>query len=80
MASGKRSAEVAINVLVTVDERHRGELESVARQLEAAGMSVADMFSLGGVIAGTVTAADLEKLQSVEGILSVEEEPEFKPS
>ena len=66
-----------VNVLVTVDEQHRDELKSVARRLKRAGMTVADLFPLGGVIAGEVASANLGKLHRIEGIVSVEEEPRF---
>jgi hypothetical protein len=63
--------------MVTVDERHRGQLEAVAGQLESAGMSVADKFVLGGVIVGKVARGDLAKLHAVAGIKAIEEEPTF---
>ena len=70
-------ANSTMNVLVTVDERHRDELGAVAQRLKAAGMSVANLFPLGGVIAGEVASGNLGKLQPVEGIATVEEEPQF---
>ena len=75
--SGTARARPPVNVLVTVDERHRDELQAVAGRLTTAGMSVAEVFPLGGVIAGAVASNDLGKLQKVEGIASVEAEPRF---
>lgn len=77
MSSAKGAGRVTAQVMVTVDERHRGQLTAVAGRLEAVGMSVAETFALGGVIVGEVARADLGKLQTVEGIEAVEEEPTF---
>jgi hypothetical protein len=67
-----------MNVLVTVDDQHRDQVEAIARQAKLAGMNVADVFPLGGVIAGEIAPADLDKLGAIEGIASVEEEPQFR--
>ena len=77
MSSTKRKGQATLNVLVTLDERHRDQLDAVAGQLELAGMNVSDKFALGGVIAGEVAAANLAKVRAVEGIKKVEEEPIF---
>lgn len=77
MSFAKKLAKPTLNVMVTVDERHRDQLEAVAGLLESAGMRVADKFVLGGVIVGMVVRADLAKLHAVEGIKAIEEEPTF---
>jgi hypothetical protein len=77
MSSAKRKGQATLNVMVTLDERHRDRLDAVAVQLESAGLNVADKFSLGGVIVGKVAVADLARLRAVEGIKTVEEEPTF---
>ena len=51
MASKENPAKPTLNVLVTVDDRHRDGLEAMARRLKSAGMNVAEVFPLGGVIA-----------------------------
>lgn len=68
----------AVNILVTVDEQHREKLNNVARELESAGMTVAEVYSVSGVIAGAAAGGDLGKLQSIQGVASVEEEPTFE--
>lgn len=73
-----KAGNPAVNILVTVDEQHREELHNVARELESAGMTVAEVFSGSGVIAGAAAGGDLGKLQSVQGVASVEEEPTFE--
>ena len=52
MSSAKGAGRVTAQVMVTVDERHRGQSTAVAGRLEAVGMSVAETFALGGVIVG----------------------------
>ena len=66
-----------MNVMVTVDEHHRDNLDAVASRLESAGMNVAGKLSLGGVIVGEVAHADLAKLRDIEGIKAVEPEPVY---
>lgn len=74
----KKTLAKPINVLVTVDDQHRDDVEALARRCKLAGMNVAEVFPLGGVIAGEIASAALGKLRAVEGIVSVEEEPQFK--
>jgi hypothetical protein len=77
MSSGKVASK-DVNVLVTVADSHRAELDAVAESLSAAGMSVAQKFKLGGVIAGEVPRHRLGAIRKCEGVSSVEEEPHFK--
>jgi hypothetical protein len=78
MASKKGASEADVSVLVTVAESHRGKLDAVANRLESAGMSVAEKFRLGGVIAGEVPRAKLGAIRKFEEVTAVEEEPVFK--
>lgn len=74
----KKNLDKPMNVLITVDDQHRGKVEAVARQCTSAGMNVAEVLPLGGIIAGEIASADLGKLQAVEGIASIEEDPQFR--
>lgn len=73
----RKDRENTVNIMVSVDEQHREELNSVARRLESVGMTVAEVFPISGVIAGAAASGDLTKLRSVQGVASVEEEPAF---
>lgn len=73
-----KKASGTTRVLVTVQEGNRPDLDIIARKLEAAGMSVAERFPLGGVIAGEVSWGDLPKVRDVQGVETVEEEPVFQ--
>ena len=78
MAEHKKAGDPAVNILVSIDEKHRDEVHDVARELESAGMKVAEVFAISGVIAGAAAGDDLSKLRSVRGVASVEEEPTFE--
>jgi hypothetical protein len=74
----ERGAESSnMNVLVSVDKHHRNKLRSIAKSLESAGMTVADLFETTGMIAGEVASADFSKLRDVVGVTSVEEDQTF---
>lgn len=78
MARQKDKTEHKMNILVTVTEQHRDRLDAIADLLKSAGMTVAEKFPLGGVIAGEVATRNMRRLHTVdEGIAAVEEEPTF---
>ena len=75
----QRGAESSnVNVLVCVDRHHRNKIKSIAKSLESAGMTDADLFETTGIIAGEVASADFRKLREVEGVTSVEEDQTFR--
>ena len=67
-----------IDVLVTVEDRYRDTLPEVSRRLQSAGLAVEDLFEMSGVIAGKATRHDLAKLEGIEGVAAVEQEPTFR--
>jgi hypothetical protein len=77
MPRRKRTTPAAINVLVAVDDDHLERVDGVRQDLESAGMRVDEVFPLSGTIAGAVASSDFSKLQTVEGVASVEKEPIF---
>lgn len=79
MPNPRRGMADRRHVLVTVAAEHRGDLDTVALHLQAAGLSVADRYPMSGIIAGDVAVADLARVRAVEGIAAVEEEPTFVP-
>jgi hypothetical protein len=78
MPSRKVASKSDVSVPVTVAESHRDELDAVANRLESAGMSVAEKFRLGGVIAGEVARNKIGVIRKFEEVAAVEEEPVFK--
>ena len=77
-AENARAASADVSILVSVEDKHRDQLESVVKQLRSAGMSVADVFPLSCTVAGQAASSDLGKLRQVEGVQAVEEEPTFR--
>lgn len=73
-----KAEDPPINILVSVDEQYRKELNNITQELKSAGMTVAEVFSGSGVIAGAASGDALGKLRSVQGVASVEEEPTFE--
>ncbi|WP_207481921.1 hypothetical protein [Arenibaculum pallidiluteum] len=78
MSSKSGQAEPPLNVLITVEDQFCDQIETVARNLKSAGMTVAEVFPLSRVIAGEVATENLGKVRAVEGIASVEEETTFR--
>lgn len=76
---GPSQSEI-VNILVSVDDLHVGQLNEVAGELRSAGMNVAETFPLSGTIAGEAPMNELHKLRQVDGVASVDEEPEFHAS
>ena len=78
MATQSRSEPSLLDVLVTVDDRHLDDLESVARSLAEAGLTVETILELSGTVAGSVPADRLELLRAVKGVESVDEDAVFE--
>jgi hypothetical protein len=60
-----------IDMLVTVGKDRHGDLDQVAKSLEAQGFTVQQKLSRFGTIVGTGESSEMTKLQSVEGVESV---------
>lgn len=67
-----KKASVQIDVVVTLEDVHRDNIEAVARRLEAAGLSAAKALKSAGIITGSVAHGKLEGIKSVEGVRAVE--------
>ncbi len=63
---------------VTVADSHLGRVEDVARRLRDAGMEVEQVLATIGVITGTLPAAQLAALASIEGVAAVDEQTRFQ--
>lgn len=77
MSTSRRAVRATTNVMVTVDESHRDQLDVVTHHLASAGLAVSDKFALGGVIVGEIATVDLAKLRRIAGVKTIEEEPTF---
>ncbi len=61
-----------VDLLVSVDDAHRGKLAAVAHRLERAGMRVDALHEESGTLAGRASEALVPVLKAVAGVLSVE--------
>lgn len=66
-----------LNILVTVEENAQSRLHDIADALRASGMRNTEIFSLGGVVAGSAKIFDLARLKQVPGVASVEVDQTF---
>lgn len=72
------SAEDAeVGVVVSVDDAHLDHLDQVVQDLRAAGLQVRDTLGGLGTVIGSVPAAQLSSLWSVDGVDSVERERSY---
>ena len=60
------------NILVTVEEDAKSDLDRIAAELRRRGMKVVDVLSLGGVVAGEAHDEDLAALRQVPGVSGLE--------
>jgi hypothetical protein len=77
MKRGEEGAGEEVNVLVTVAEDATSRLDEIAGELRTLGLKQAEVFRLGGVIAGAVPVADLARFRAVPGVASLEIDQTF---
>ena len=71
-ATGKKKE--AGPIVVTVSDAKLPDIEAVARQLVAKGMTVERVMPTMGVISGTAATVDVAALRDVDGVQGVERE------
>lgn len=62
-----------IEVIITIQDADIGHIQSIASELESAGLHLEGVLSGIGVVTGTVQPDLVAKLRSVEGVLAVEQ-------
>lgn len=65
-------------VIVTVDEQHLAEIQTVASALQSAGMQVEQVLSSTGIITGKVPLSGIPALKSIAGVVDVETDQEMQ--
>ncbi len=65
-------------IVVTVDDSHVSNIESVAVALGTVGMQVANILATSGIITGAVDQEKLVSLRSVAGVANVESDGEMR--
>ncbi len=66
------SSEKIERVVVTVDDQHLPQIQSVVAQLQSAGMQVGNVMATVGIVTGEVSQAKMQTLESVTGVAAVE--------
>jgi hypothetical protein len=69
-----------LQVMVSVDDRHLGDMGRVADDLRVAGLDVERTLEGIGVITGTVASDDVGRLAPIEGVSHIEEQREVRAS
>jgi hypothetical protein len=67
-----------MDVLVTLDDEQAERVASVADELRAAGLDVAQVLAEIGVITGSVEPSRLKDVEAVRGVASVEQSREVR--
>jgi hypothetical protein len=67
-----RKAAARLEVVVTVGDSHTATIDDVADRLREKGLSVSHVMRSLGTIAGTATAASVERCKRLPGINAVE--------
>lgn len=62
------SDEPVDRIIVTVDDQHLAEIQSVATALQAAGMQVDNVMPLAGIITGEVPRSKRQEVECVSGV------------
>ncbi len=72
------SDEKVVRIIVTVDDKHLSEIQSVASTLQSAGMKVNNVLSTTGIITGEVTPPKIPELKRIPGVVDVEPDQEMQ--
>jgi hypothetical protein len=74
----KASPDDRVEVLVSVDDKHIGEIKRIADDLARLGMDVDRLLGAIGVISGRVEKTKLRNLEGVPGVAEVEIAEQFQ--
>jgi hypothetical protein len=72
------SDEQAKRIIVTVDDHHLPEIQTVAIALQAEGMRVDQLLPGIGIITGEVSQSKIPDLKRVTGVVDVEVDQEMQ--
>jgi hypothetical protein len=65
-------------IIVTIDEQHLADIQTVANNLQSLGMTVDNILSVSGIITGSASRSLIPSLKAVRGVLDVEEDKEMR--
>jgi hypothetical protein len=72
------SDESLDRVIITIDDQHAADIQSVVSRLSAAGLKVSNVLSASGIVTGEVERAKRAQLRAVKGVLDVEDDQEMR--
>jgi hypothetical protein len=64
--------DAVIDIVVTIDDTHIGQMNTIVKQLESRGLKVLNSMASIGVVSGKARREDCARFQSIPGIKSVE--------
>lgn len=67
----------AVSVQVTVDDAHMSDLPGVAKELKAKGLKNVQVLEAVGIVLGKIAPARRQSLQSVQGVMGVEDQSQI---
>lgn len=62
-----------VEVLVGIDDAYADKIGEIAKQCQAAGMSVSQQMSGVRMISGTIEKSNISKIEAIKGVSYVEE-------
>jgi hypothetical protein len=65
-------------IVVTIDDQHLPEIQTIASSLRMAGMRVDNVLSVTGIITGEVSQIRINELRDVSGVANVEPDEEMR--
>ena len=74
----KKLAMSKVNLLISVDDRDREQIQKVVKALQASGLKIKQVMKQTGVITGSIDSARVEGISQVKGVAAVEVEQEIQ--
>jgi hypothetical protein len=65
-------------IIVTVDDQHLSEIQSIATDLQSAGMQVDNVMSISGIVTGEVAHSQIQTLKNLPGVVDIELDQEMQ--
>lgn len=70
--------EQITRIVVTVDDQHLSDIQSVSTALQSAGMKVENVLPSTGIITGEVAQPKIQELKNLPGVVDVEPDQEMR--
>ncbi len=67
-----------VNVIVTIGEEYKDNLVPVTEELTKCGMSISQVMSNIGVVAGSIANENIHIVKQIQGVMQVEEDRAYQ--